>query len=82
MGNDFLVPERLQAYACWTMLSGAVPKAGQTLDDWLAPVLMFFDLVLHHDLPTLVRSCILPAGGNGTEGGSLGAWVAGELVPH
>ena len=48
----FFVPEGLQAYACWTMLGGDVQKANQVLDDWLTSVLICFDLVLHHDVPT------------------------------
>ena len=35
------------------MLSGDVPEASQALDGWLAPVLIFFDLVLYRDMPTL-----------------------------
>ena len=47
------VPEGLQACACWTMLGGDVQKANQALDDWLASVLICFDLVLHDDVPAL-----------------------------
>lgn len=70
----FFVPEGLQAYACWTMLGGDVQKANQVLDDWLTSVLICFDLVLHHDVPTLGVVSSQP----GVMGLGEAAWVTGR----
>ena len=56
------------------MLSGDVQKANQALDDWLASVLICFDLVLHHDVPTLGVVSSQP----GVMGLGEAAWVTGR----
>lgn len=38
------------------LAGGDVPEASQALDGWLAHVLIFFDFVLHRDVPTLGAS--------------------------
>lgn len=54
------------------MLSGDIQEANQALDDRLASVLIFFDLVLHHDVPAL--------GVGSSQPGVMGLWEAAWVL--
>lgn len=55
------------------MLSGDIQEANQALDDRLASVPIFFDLVLHRDVPALGVGSSQP----GVMGLGEAAWVTG-----